>query len=1003
MRNLVFVLYLGAAVTVMGACGSEATQVSLESVTPQRLSNEIPSEVTLGGTGFELGLQVMFDDDDGMRVDDAFRVWVKASGTAATAATIGPAVSPGAQRPDLQLVPESIRWVDTEHLRATIPAGLAPGIYDVTVQVPGGSSATKHAALVVFAPIQPSECVTDADCKDTDPCTTGERCMAEKCLADSVEPQTLYLDRDGDGFGDSAAPLESCVPVVGYSDVGGDCDDLPGSCGAGCQPVATLADGCDGFDNNCDGSIDEDSLRTTWFQDRDGDGYGNDEVSVQACMAPPGYIALGGDCEDDPIGCGTKCQPSSAPDICDGYDNDCDGQFDEDPAATTWFRDRDGDGAGDPNDVTNGCVAPLGYVATGDDCDDDPSICGAACSPSLTSETCDSYDNNCDGEVDEGLDATWYPDVDGDGAGDDSQPVSGCQQPAGYVALGGDCDDDPGACGANCSPSLVTETCDGYDNNCDGNADEGLAQTWYPDADGDGFGPNDAAYQACAGASGDVLQGGDCDDEPTGCGAACSPDLTTETCDGYDNNCDGNADEGLVQTFFLDVDGDGVGDTASAYQACEGAIGSVTMGGDCDDDPNQCGVDCTPGGASDTCDGFDNDCDGETDEDQGLTTWFQDVDGDGFGTAATALSACVAPTGFVSAAGDCDDDPAVCGASCSPALTAEVCDGFDNDCSALTQDGASEAWFNKPCDGDDSDQCEDGVVLCDAGDIVCSDNATSSAESDATNTCKDGIDNDCDGDTDDADPECSVTQQAPPALFNKSSTRHKVAGDRTEHVGTTHRFDGFTPFSISLWCKRSQGALLPQTLWSGLTTESPKRGYWLNYTSGSNPAIKLKFQADSNNLVSAQTSPGEAPGGNDVWQHVVATYDGSGTAAGIQIYVDGTAMAMTQVDDTFTGPLSTDQTLYIGTWSDFWAGEWVGNIDETTLWSKVLSDIEVGVLHNGGVPISPLETAAKLSVLSWWRHGDDNGTDDTIMVDQVGDNDGVLMGNTIYEGETPGQ
>ena len=58
---------------------------------------------------------------------------------------------------------------------------------------------------------------------------------------------------------------------------------------------------CDGIDNDCDGTVDEDSATdaTTWYLDEDGDGYGTNEERDTACTAPEGYVDQGGDCDDE--------------------------------------------------------------------------------------------------------------------------------------------------------------------------------------------------------------------------------------------------------------------------------------------------------------------------------------------------------------------------------------------------------------------------------------------------------------------------------------------------------------------------------------------------------------------------------------------------------------------------------------------------------------------------------------------------------------------------------
>ncbi|MBK9366760.1 MAG: putative metal-binding motif-containing protein [Deltaproteobacteria bacterium] len=116
-----------------------------------------------------------------------------------------------------------------------------------------------------------------------------------------------------------------------------------------------------------------------------------------------------------------------------------------------------------------------------------------------------------------------------------------------------DCDDTD----ATIHPGAA-ELCDGVDQDCDGTADEGVTTTFFADADGDGYGRADKSLESCASAvTGYVEQDGDCDDGD----ASVSP-AGTESCDGVDNNCDGDTDEdGAVGSFtvYIDADADGYG------------------------------------------------------------------------------------------------------------------------------------------------------------------------------------------------------------------------------------------------------------------------------------------------------------------------------------------------------------------------------------------------------------------------------------------------------------
>ena len=196
-------------------------------------------------------------------------------------------------------------------------------------------------------------------------------------------------------------------------------------------------------DSDADADTDTDTDTDTGPVDADGDGV-------------PAYE----DCDDE--------NPSVYPgadEYCNGVDDDCDGDVDEDAVdAGTWHRDSDGDGYGD--EVDSGmvsCEQPSGHTADNTDCDDaDGSIHPGA------DEYCDGVDTDCDGTLDENdaLDVfAWYPDSDGDGYGDTAgTPVSSCDAGSGYSSETTDCDDtDPSV-----HPTANDVCNDGIDQDCTG-------------------------------------------------------------------------------------------------------------------------------------------------------------------------------------------------------------------------------------------------------------------------------------------------------------------------------------------------------------------------------------------------------------------------------------------------------------------------------------------------------------------------------------------------------
>lgn len=108
----------------------------------------------------------------------------------------------------------------------------------------------------------------------------------------------------------------------------------------------------------------------TYYRDEDNDGYGDPSIMIEACEAPDGYVPENSDCDDSDTTINID-----ADEICDGQDNDCDGEIDE-GVMNTYYRDEDNDGYGDPDNAIQACSIPENCVENANDTNDNDSSIG---------------------------------------------------------------------------------------------------------------------------------------------------------------------------------------------------------------------------------------------------------------------------------------------------------------------------------------------------------------------------------------------------------------------------------------------------------------------------------------------------------------------------------------------------------------------------------------------------------------------------------------------------
>ena len=311
---------------------------------------------------------------------------------------------------------------------------------------------------------------------------------------------------------------------------------------------------------------------------------------------------------------------------CDGFDNDCDGQVDEDFLTL-----------GQPCGEGIGTCSQQGEIVCG--LDGESVQCSADPTPGQA-EVCDGSDNDCDGQVDEGV-------------------LNAC-----------------GECGQ------LREVCDGFDNDCDFAVDEGVSNRC--------GGCGDVPIEVCNN------RDDDCDNRTdegvlNACGACGAVDL--EVCDCNDNDCDSRIDEGLNCPLC---------NCTPSAEECD------LIDNDCDlridegvqNACNQCGPDFP-----ELCNGLDEDCDGRIDEqvpEVGMSC------GDRIGACQEGVFNCVS-------------GELICDGGVSP--LAEICDSIDNDCDGRSEEGLLNACgqcgpsYGEVCDNidNDCDGFDDGPNLCGPG------------------------------------------------------------------------------------------------------------------------------------------------------------------------------------------------------------------------------------------------------------------------------------------------
>jgi len=495
-------------------------------------------------------------------------------------------------------------------------------------------------------------------------------------------------------------------------------------------------------------------------------------------------------------------------------------------------------------------------------------------------EICDRKDNNCDGTTDEGCSC-----------------VNGDTKECGIDT--GECQKGSQTCNngvwSECVGEITpfAEICDGKDNNCDGNTDEGCSCV-----NGD--------TKECGIDTGECQKGSQtCNN---GIWSDCEGDIepTEETCNGFDDNCDNDIDN-IINPPQADKH---FGVCSLSVKVCNGTE-FVEPDYTLLENYEQ---------TETFCDNIDNDCDNDIDN-VTKSCYFGPPGTNNIGICKSGSQTCLAGHW-----GNCDGQVLPIN---------EICDNYDNDCDGLI-DGMTESCYSGPAGTSGVGECKSGIKTCTAGNFgVCAGEVVPTSE-----IC-DEKDNDCDNSADEMIhlEGANCVNDTPPIAGSKTALNFNGG---KEFVRTNNNIDlKNISFTVELWVKIANSQNDPAIITNKDWNAGKNKGFVIALIDGG----KWKYNiGDGTNRIDCD---GERITDN-IWHHIAGVYNSVDKK--VTIYQDGVKVCEdinNSIDNSKTADnvklrIGQDRTEKYG--CDILGNNCInfdGIVDEVRVWKKVKTQDEI--------------------------------------------------------------